>query len=99
MENGWVKWKHLVRYPFHIGTAKRILEKKSIHFLGNRPLGFDLYTDQLLFDCGRHLTCLAAHAKQIGSNCYVRCDKLLLAAIARKTAWISVFGDAPCGMD
>jgi hypothetical protein len=81
-----MKWKHRLRYPFDIRLAKRLLSSHG----GSRfdsvalPIGFDLYTDQLLVDCGRHLTCLAALAKQIHSQVVLRCSPIMLAAIAHK---------------
>ncbi|MCC9601793.1 hypothetical protein LOC67_14630 [Stieleria sp. JC731] len=80
-----MKLKHLLRYPSCIQTAKALLKRDE--FL--RPdyrgsIGLDLYTDHLLFDCGRHLTCIAALATQAGLEVHLRCSKWMLAAIAHK---------------
>jgi hypothetical protein len=81
-----MKWKHLVRYPFDIRTASRVLAQKSAFTptQTRRVIALDLYTDQLLFDCGRHLTCIAAHAFKIESELVLRCRRWLLSAIAHK---------------
>ncbi|MEL6107148.1 MAG: hypothetical protein AAFU85_13985 [Planctomycetota bacterium] len=81
-----MKWKHWFRYPFTIGEARRAIEsRRDEAFHGDGvSLAIDLYREDLLFDCGRHLTCLAASAHQLGRRCYVRTTRLMLAAIAHK---------------
>ncbi len=86
-----MNWKHIVRYPFDIRIAEQQLtspgKSASADDAGQGAasvIGIDLYTDQLLFDCGRHLSCLAAHARRIGSDVVLRCNRVLLAAIAHK---------------
>lgn len=82
-----MKWKHVFRYPFDICTANRLLSSDAQHRINPKHsvIGLDLYTDQLLFDCGRHLACLAAHAAKIDSIVVLRCSRLMLAAIAHKS--------------
>ncbi|MCO8123892.1 hypothetical protein NHH03_19255 [Stieleria sp. TO1_6] len=80
-----MKWRHRLRYPMDIRKAKRQLASGTRTTHSEYPaIGLDLYSDQLLFDCARHLTCLAASAHQIRSNLMLRCDRWMLAAIAHK---------------
>jgi hypothetical protein len=82
-----MKWKHVLRYPFDIRLAKKILSDEPAREpfdLEHPNIGLDLYTDQLLLDCGRHLACLAANAATIQSPIVLRCSRLMLAAIAHK---------------
>ena len=84
--------KALVRFPANIGRARRQLANKRVvrHESTNAPpLVVDMRTPQLLFDSGRHLTCLAQHARLAGSKTLLRCSRLLLAEISRKQ-----FGEA-----
>lgn len=82
-----MKWKHILRYPLDIRVAHRALQSATLDASSdgwNETLGIDLYSDQLLFDCGRHLTCIAAHAAKSRRRVVLRCDAVLLAAIAHK---------------
>lgn len=80
-----MRWKHLLRFPLDIRVAEKQLEShRSMAEVDAGTIGLDLYSDHLLFDCGRHLSCLAASAKNIESNIVVRCSRVLLAAIAHK---------------
>ena len=93
-----MKWKHVLRYPFDIRLANQILSKDSDDQFGKQSggqsgkqwesehsgIGLDLYTDQMLLDCGRHLACVAANAAAIQSPVVLRCSRLMLAAIAHK---------------
>ncbi|WP_372717979.1 hypothetical protein [Novipirellula sp.] len=78
--------KNIVRFPVDIRRAKQILASRvaSIETLTERPIALDLYTDQMLFDCGRHFASLAHHSREIGSPFLVRGSRLLLASVARK---------------
>lgn len=87
-----MKWKHLLRYPFDIGLAEEQLASGekwdtagSKSTSSGATIGLDLYTDQMLFDGARHLSCLAAFATKINSPVVLRCSKVLLAAIAHKS--------------
>lgn len=79
--------KHIIRYPFDIRLAEEQLASKSGQ--GEQwqspAIGLDLYSDRMLIDCGRHLSCLAALAQQIESRVVLRCGRVLLAAIAHKS--------------
>ncbi|PNY36941.1 hypothetical protein [Rhodopirellula sp. MGV] len=80
-----MKLKHLLRYPSRIRTARSLLKRGgSEHSSARGVIGIDLYTEQLLFDCGRHLACLAATAQLAEYEIHLRCSKWLLAAIAHK---------------
>lgn len=79
-----MKLKHFLRYPFSIRTARKCLGDQGSSFAGKQPIVLDLYTDQMLLDCGRHLGCIAAHASRIGSPVILRCSRVLLSAIANK---------------
>ena len=75
-----MRWKHLLRFPLDIRVAEQQLEShRSTSKEDAGTIGLDLYTDHLLFDCGRHLSCLAASAKNIESNIVLRCSRVLLA--------------------
>ncbi|GAA5506143.1 hypothetical protein [Novipirellula caenicola] len=78
--------KHVVRFPVDIRRAQKILASRvtSTAALTERPIALDLYTDQMLFDCGRHFASLAHHSREIGSPFFVRGSRLLLASVARK---------------
>lgn len=78
--------KSLVRYPIDIRRARRLLRvaRAADDTFAQRPIALDLVTPQMLFDCGRHLACLAHHAQAIGSQFLVRCSPIMLASIARK---------------
>ena len=52
--------------------------------LPGKPVVLELTRPDLLFDCGRHLISLAQNARAIQSPFFVRCNRLLLAGIARK---------------
>lgn len=86
-----MKWKKWVLYPIYIRKARRALVTCKIDPAqrGGMPppcsLGLDLYTDQLLIDCGRHPACLAATAGRLGRDVFLRCTKMMLASIARTT--------------
>ena len=81
-----MRLKNLVRYPLDLARAKRILAGRSdaADLFAARPIALDLYTTDLLFDCGRHFASIAHHAGSIGSMLYLRCGRLMLAAIAHK---------------
>ena len=78
--------KNIIRFPVDIRRANQILASRvaSTQSLTQRPIALDLYTDQLLFDCGRHFASLAHHSREIGSPFIVRGSRLLLASVARK---------------
>ncbi|QEF99365.1 hypothetical protein Mal15_34290 [Stieleria maiorica] len=82
-----MKLKHLLRYPFDIRVAEEHLASPSKVDVETTEatIGIDLYSDQMLFDGGRHLACLAASAGKIGSKVILRCSRWLLAAIAHKS--------------
>ena len=82
-----MKWKHVLRYPFDIRIAEKHLSAGPPSRLNcdDVTIGLDLFTDQMLFDCGRHLTCIAASANKIDSHVVLRCNRLMLAAIAHKS--------------
>lgn len=92
LTTAWLK--SYVRYPWDVRRAKSYLEngktgdKSDESLLSvdtfHRPIVVELHTPQLLFDCGRHLNCIAMHARLAGSPFYLRCSKVLLAGIARK---------------
>ncbi|MEO1526096.1 MAG: hypothetical protein AAFX06_11715 [Planctomycetota bacterium] len=83
-----MKWKHWVRYPSAIRAARRAMASRAAFDQGQRSghvsLAVDIYGEDLLFDCGRHLTCLAASAHQLGRRFYLRSSRMMLAAIAHK---------------
>ena len=82
-----MKWKHWVRYPLAIRAAHRAMSIRGdfeLEGLEATALAMDLYREDLLFDCGRHLTCLAASAHQLGRRFFLRTSRLMLAAIAHK---------------
>lgn len=100
--------KHLLRYPFSIRVARKCLNEQSFCANDHPPIALDLYTDQMLVDCGRHLGCIAAHARRIGSPLLLRCSRLLLSAIANKllgpdflsmegVSWVAASGTLPEG--
>ncbi|EMI17355.1 hypothetical protein RMSM_05728 [Rhodopirellula maiorica SM1] len=78
--------KNVVRFPVDIRRAHKILASRatSAETLTERPIALDLYTDHMLFDCGRHFASLAHHCREIGSPFFVRGSRLLLASVARK---------------
>jgi hypothetical protein len=78
--------KSLVRYPLDIRRARRLLmaARAPEDAFSQRPIALDLVTPQMLFDCGRHLACLAHYSQAAGSQFLVRCSPLMLASIARK---------------
>lgn len=78
--------KSLVRYPIDIRRAQRLLESQRApaNAFWRRPIALDLQSADLLIDCGRHLASLAHFAQLSGSRMLVRCNRILLAAIARK---------------
>jgi len=78
--------KSTLRYPFDMPRAKKLLRDKPPvpATASDRPVMLDLRTEQMLFDCGRHLAVLAIHADRIGSSFWLRCPKKILAAIVRK---------------
>ena len=81
-----MKLKILLRHPIYIHQARKILSAKppNKQWLNQRPIGLDLYTHDLLFDCGRHLESLAHYARSAGSAFYVRGTSLMLSGIAKK---------------
>jgi hypothetical protein len=82
-----MNWKHWLRYPLDIRVAREALRAdgdRSALPADAAVLGLDLASDRLLIDCGRHLACIAAHALRCGCRVVVRCDDVLLAAIAHK---------------
>ncbi|WP_149497273.1 glycosyltransferase family protein [Roseiconus lacunae] len=88
-----MKLKHLLRYPSQIRLAKSLLRsRKPLETEPRGILGIDLYTDHLLFDCARHLTCIAAVAQQSGYAVNLRCTKSMLAALAHKPLGRSFLG-------
>ena len=86
VEGPSVKLKNLIRYPVDLARARRILAARpdAAASRPSRPFTLDLYTPDLLFDCGRHLASMAHHAGSIGSMLYLRCSRTMLAAIAHK---------------
>ncbi len=100
--------KNIVRFPVDIRRAKSILASKTKPPIGlpERPIALDLYTDQLLFDCGRHFASLEHYSREIDSPFFVRCSAMMLAAISRKqhgaemlaeehATWIPPHGNLP----
>ncbi|QDT09576.1 hypothetical protein [Planctomycetes bacterium K23_9] len=81
-----MKIRHYLRYPIDIARAKNRLSDRSAgtSVFGNRPIVLDLYTPDLLIDCGRHFASIAHYAAQHQSALIIRCQRLLLAAIAHK---------------
>lgn len=83
-----MKWKHWVRYPLSIRAARTAMASRGEFAMPlndkDACLALDLYSDDLLFDCGRHLTCLAASAHQLGRRFYLRTSRMMLAAVAHK---------------
>ncbi len=80
-------FKSVVRFPIDIRRAQSLIQGRpldGLHTCGQRAIVMDMTTPQLQFDCGRHLNALALHAKLIDSPFYLRCSRLLFAAIARK---------------
>ncbi len=81
-------FKSVVRYPIDIRRAQGLIQGRqgveSAVACQRRAIVLDMTTPQLQFDCGRHLNAIALHAKLIGSPFYLRCSRLLFAAIARK---------------
>ena len=89
LKTAWLK--SYVRYPWDVRRAERYLAAGSTAGKTcsttqdvSRPVVVEMHTPQLLFDCGRHLNCIALHARRAGSPFYLRCSKVLLAGIARK---------------
>ena len=92
LNHAWLK--SYIRYPLDIRRAEKHLSRglessdettATIKFHSTaRSIVVDMHTPQLLFDCGRHLNCIAAHATLAGSRFYLSCNKVLLAGIARK---------------
>ncbi|NND96670.1 MAG: hypothetical protein HKN47_05000 [Pirellulaceae bacterium] len=81
-----MKIRHVLRYPVDIFRAKGMLGEKlcmDASYCG-RPVALDLYTPDLLFDCGRHLASIAHYASCNKSPIVLRCARILLAAISRK---------------
>ena len=109
LKTAWLKT--YLRYPVDIRRAHDYLARTD-HDSGSgavaRSIVVEMHTPQLLFDCGRHLNCLAEHASAAGSPFVLCCSKLLLAAVARKlygpellsspnVHWIERFQDSPDG--
>lgn len=78
--------KSLVRFPVDIKRARKRLAtaRTPLHSFSERPIVLDLKTPKLLFDCGRHFASLAFYSQAAGSPFFVRCNKMMLACIARK---------------
>lgn len=107
LKTAWLKT--YLRYPIDIRRANEYLAgADDVPDWGPRArtIVVDIHTPQLLFDCGRHLNCIAQHAAAAGSPFVLRCSKLLLAAVARKlygpellsnanVQWIEEFSDCP----
>ncbi|TWT76319.1 hypothetical protein CA13_68120 [Planctomycetes bacterium CA13] len=101
--------KNIVRFPIDIQRANRLLGTRNlaIHCQENqsnpllvsdpnpsqRPIVLDLYTPQMLFDCGRHFASLAHFCNQIGSRFFVRSSRMVLAGIARKVHGAEMLAD------
>ena len=83
---GFVQFKTVLRFPVDYRKAKRLLESKTEGISGRcrRPIVLDLYTFDLLVDCGRHLVAFADAAEKAGSPLLFRCSPLVLSAMARK---------------
>ena len=81
-----MRLKTVIRFPVDIRKARKWLAEKTVKDepFSQRPIVLDLQTEQLLFDCGRHLSTLARFAASIDSAFSIRCSPLLLAAIGRK---------------
>jgi hypothetical protein len=90
LNHAWLK--SYIRYPLDARRAEKYLIRgaetsapaTTLEFPSTRSIVVEMHTPQLLFDCGRHLNCIAAHASLAGSRFYLRCSKVLLAGIARK---------------
>lgn len=80
--------KSLVRFPLDLRRAEACLRQRpqprETVTYDRRAVVLEMTTPQLQFDCGRHLNALAIHTRMIGSPFYVRCSRVLLAAMARK---------------
>ncbi|TWU41850.1 hypothetical protein [Novipirellula artificiosorum] len=104
--------KNVLRFPFDIHRANRILANRAATIIDlgpiypNRPIVLDLYTSQMLLDCGRHFASLAHYSGKIGSRFAVRSTRLMLAGIAHKrygaemlaqphATWIPADGEIP----
>ncbi|MGB7347630.1 MAG: hypothetical protein WBD20_25630 [Pirellulaceae bacterium] len=81
-----MKIRHFLRYPVDIARAKTMLADRcaETNSFDNRPLVLDLYTTDLLLDCGRHFAAIAHYAAQNQSAVVIRCRRVLLGAIAHK---------------
>ncbi|MGI9471031.1 MAG: hypothetical protein ACR2NZ_05840 [Rubripirellula sp.] len=90
--------KSLIRYPFDIHRARRLLADRppAERQWQQRPIALDLRTPQLLFDCGRHLASLSHYAKQAGSSFHVRSGTMMLAAMSRKIHGGEMLADPEC---
>lgn len=81
-------FKSIVRFPIDIRRAESLLlqarPREQNTPLPGRAIVLEMRTPQLQFDCGRHLNAIAIHAKMISSPFYLRCSRVLFAAIARK---------------
>lgn len=90
-----MKLKSLLRYPFDIRRAERLLSSRGFNpgAWRENPIGLDLSTANLLVDAGRHLACFAFHAQAAGSPLIVRSSRSLLAEIAHKRYGHLMLGD------
>ena len=88
-----MKIRHYLRYPLGIIRAKRLLSHRdnagdnvsdNAREHSGRPVALDLYTTDLLLDCGRHFSALAHYAAANASPMVLRCTRITLAAIAHK---------------
>ncbi len=79
--------KSIARYPIDWRRAETIYSGRVRVDAGShvgRPIVLEMTTPQLQFDCGRHLNALVLHAQMIGSPFYLRCSRVLFAALVRK---------------
>lgn len=79
-----MKWKHLLRYPIDRRNAQKALQNDPPVHSDWPNVGLQLASDRLLIDGARHLACLAIAAEQCRHRIVLRCNRVLLAAIAHK---------------
>ncbi len=91
-----MKLRHYIRYPFDRVRAQHRLSERTTKqaTFTNVPVVLDLYTTDLLIDCGRHFATIADDAAKNGSQVIIRSSGMLLAAIAHKP-----FGSQMLAMD
>ena len=91
-----MKLRHIARYPFDIGRAKRIVSGKCdvASRCNGRPICLDIHSSNLMVDCGRHFASIAHWASEIDSPVILRCGKVLLAAVGHKPFGAKMLGMA-----